>query len=54
MKNLSLTAQLRNTEEKTKDLRNNKIIPAVVYGKGRESISIQMNYSDFLRLFRLS
>lgn len=54
MKNLSLTAQLRNTEEKTKDLRNNKIIPAVVYGKGTESMSIQMNYSDFLRLFRIS
>jgi len=54
MKNLSLTVQLRNTEEKTKDLRNNKLIPAVVYGKGRESISIQMGYSDFLRLFRIS
>jgi hypothetical protein len=31
MKNLSLTAELRSPEEKTKHLRKNSIIPAVVY-----------------------
>jgi len=54
MKNLSLNAQLRNIEDKTKELRNDRIIPAVVYGKNKKPESIQMGYSDFLKLFRIS
>jgi len=31
MENLNLNAQARNTEEKLKDIRAEKMIPAVVY-----------------------
>ncbi len=54
MKNLSLTAELRSPEEKTKHLRKNSIIPAVVYWHSQEPISLKLNYSDFLKLFRIS
>jgi len=54
MKKLSLNASIRNTQEKTKDIRNNKILPAVVYGKTQKSTAIQMDYSEFLKLFRIS
>ena len=54
MENLSLAAELRNTQEKTKDLRRNSIIPAVVYGHSQEAMSIQLDYSIFLKLFRIS
>jgi len=54
MKNLSLNVSIRNTEEKIKDIRNNKILPAVVYGKAQKSTAIQMDYSEFLKLFRIS
>ena len=54
MKNLSLNASIRNTEEKTKDILRNKMLPAVVYGKNQKSTAIQVNYSEFLKLFRVS
>lgn len=52
MAKLVLNAEKRNTADKTKVLRANRIIPGVVYGKTQESIAIQMDASDLLRIFR--
>lgn len=38
--------------EKTAAVRNNGFIPAVLYGKGIETQEIQVDYSQFLKLFR--
>ncbi|NVP17108.1 50S ribosomal protein L25 [Candidatus Gracilibacteria bacterium] len=54
MENLNLNAQARNTEEKLKDIRAAKMIPAVVYGKNQEPIAIKMDNSEFIKLFRVS
>ncbi|MDD2907944.1 MAG: 50S ribosomal protein L25 [Candidatus Gracilibacteria bacterium] len=54
MENLNLNAQIRNTEEKNKEIRAAKMIPAVVYGKNQEPIAIKVDYSEFLKLFRVS
>ena len=54
MENLNLNAQARNTEEKLKDIRAAKMIPAVVYWKNQESIAIKMDNSEFIKLFRVS
>jgi len=52
MEKIILTAEVRNAEEKPRDIRKNKQIPAVVYGKNQEPISIKVDHSDFLRTFR--
>lgn len=54
MENLNLNAQIRNTEEKNKEIRAAKMIPAVVYWKKQEPITIKIDYSEFLKLFRVS
>lgn len=54
MENLNLNAQIRNTEEKNKEIRAAKMIPAVVYWKKQEPIAIKIDYSEFLKLFRIS
>ena len=54
MENLNLNAQARNTEEKLKDIRAAKMIPAVVYWKNQEPIAIKMDNSEFIKLFRIS
>lgn len=54
MENLNLNAQIRNTEEKNKEIRAAKMIPAVVYWKKQEPINIKIDYSEFLKLFRIS
>ena len=52
MAKLVLNAEKRNTADKTKVLRANRIIPGVVYGKTQESLAIQMDASDLLRMHR--
>ena len=52
MAKIVLNADKRNTADKTKVLRANRIIPGVVYGRTQESISIQMDASDLLRTYR--
>lgn len=54
METLKLNAETRNTEETAKELRNSKKLVWVVYWKKRETISIKMDYSDFLKTFRKS
>lgn len=54
MENLNLNAQIRNSEEKLKDLRASKMVAGIVYGKHQEPILLKMDNSDFLRTFRKS
>ena len=54
MKDLVLNAQKRNSEEKPSEVRASKMIPAVVYGKNKESISIKLDNSDFIKTFRVA
>ncbi len=54
MENLNLNAQIRKDDEKVQELRNEKMIPAIVYGKKQEPIKIKVDYSEFLKLFRVS
>ena len=54
MENLNLNIQIRTTEERLRELRASKMVPAVVYGKHQEPILIKMDYSEFLRTFRKS
>ena len=56
MEKFNLTAEIRTlgdrNKQQNKKLRNNKKIPAVVYGKNQEPISIILDYSEFLKTFR--
>jgi len=52
MEKLVLVSKHRNALESAKNLRKAKIIPAVFYGKGEESISLQVNYQEFRKLFK--
>jgi len=52
MAKLVLNAEKRNTADKTKVLRANRIVPGVVYGKTQESIAIQFDASELLRMHR--
>ena len=54
MENLILNTEIRSKEEKLSELRVSRIIPAIVYGRHQEPISIKMDYSEFLRTFRKS
>jgi large subunit ribosomal protein L25 len=52
MEEAVLVAQLRDKATKAKVIRRQKMIPAVFYGHGVESMSLQMDYQTFRRLFR--
>jgi len=47
-----LTAEVRTQDEKLADLRQNNVVPGVIYGKTQEPISIKMDNSDLLRAYR--
>lgn len=52
MKDLVLKADKRTPDENSRDLRANRIVPAVVYGKTQDSLSIKIDASDLLRMYR--
>ena len=52
MTSFSIEAQIRAKDEDCKHLRKARKLPAVVYGKNQESISLNLDASDFLKLFR--
>ena len=54
MEKFNLSADIRDLAEKNKKIRADRKIPAVVYGKNQEPISLVLNYSEFLKLFRKS
>jgi ribosomal protein L25 (general stress protein Ctc) len=53
-KKLTLKAQVRTADEKAKYLRQERVIPGVVYGKHQDAINLKVDYSDFLKLFRVA
>lgn len=54
MEKLNLNAQIRSTEWKISEIRAEKMIPSVVYGHHQEALSIKIDNSEFLKLFRVS
>lgn len=52
MTNFAISADIRNTEEKLSNIRGSKRVPGVVYGATQAPISLTVDSSDFLRLFR--
>lgn len=51
MKTVKLEAQSRDTGVSAKELRRQKIIPAVFYGQGEASVPVQMDYQSFRRAY---
>ncbi len=49
-----LQVQVRNTEERVKDIRAEGLIPAVVYGFDLEPTAIQFDYQTFRKAFRIT
>ena len=54
MTSFSIEAQIRAKDENCKHLRKARKLPAVVYGKTQEPISLTLDASEFLKLFRKS
>ena len=52
MAKFDISAEIRGKDEKLSEIRTGKRVPAVVYGKTQEPISLTVDASDFLRLFR--
>lgn len=50
--NLKLKAELRNKDLNPRQLRAEGFLPATIYGKGTESISIQLPEKDFYLMYR--
>jgi len=54
MEKLILSASLRAPTETMKELKNSKMLAWVVCGKNKETFSIKLDYSEFLKTFRKS
>lgn len=54
MKDLVLNAQKRNSDEKLSEVRASKMVPWVVYGKNKESVSIKVDSSDLIKIYRVA
>ncbi len=52
MQNVVLKADPRATDERTSHLRQQNIVPAVVYGRTQEPIAIKIDNSSLLRAYR--
>lgn len=51
MKTIKLEVQSRDKGTSAKELRRQKLIPAVFYGQGEESVPVQMEYQSFRRTY---
>lgn len=54
MEKIVLNSTKRTGEWRLKDLRASKVIPAVVYGHKFTPVSISVDYSEFLKTFRIA
>lgn len=52
MAEFSINADIRAADEKLSTMRKTRRLPGVVYGKTQEPISLSLDGSDFLRLYR--
>ncbi len=51
METVELSAHVRDLKVTARNLRKNKIIPAVIYGHNEESSSLQLEYQEFRKAF---
>jgi len=51
LEKISLHVDARNSDENVKSLRVKGFIPAVIYGKRTDSLSISLNYKNFIKAF---
>ena len=49
---IKLNAEKRNSDKNPRQLRAEGLLPATVYGKGQESMSIQVSTKDFTLAYR--
>ena len=49
---IKLTAEKRNEGKNPRQLRAEGLLPATVYGKGKESMSIQLNSKEFTQAYK--
>lgn len=52
MEKIILNAEIRNAEEKLKEIKSEKKLAWVIYGKNREVTSLKLDYSEFLKTYR--
>lgn len=52
MTSFAISADIRDVNQKTSEIRASRNVPGVVYGKTQEPISLVCDSSDFLRLYR--
>jgi len=48
----AISADIRDVNQKTSEIRSSRKVPGVVYGKTQEPVSLTLDSSDFLRLYR--
>ncbi len=48
----AISADIRDVNQKTSEIRSSRRVPGVVYGKTQEPVSLTLDSSDFLRLHR--
>ena len=48
----AIWAEIRTSDEKTSQIRASKRVPGVVYGKNQSPISLSLDASEFLKLYR--
>jgi len=51
MEKMTLPVQVRTLDEKPAHLRQNHLIPGVIYGKGFENMHVKVDYQTFRRTF---
>lgn len=49
---IKLNAEKRSEDKNPRQLRSEGILPATLYGKGMDSISIQLNSKDFTQAYK--
>jgi large subunit ribosomal protein L25 len=52
MTSFAIIADIRDTNQKTSEIRKSRKVPGVVYGKTQEPISLVCDSSEFLKLHR--
>lgn len=52
MSSFAITAEIREKQDKISHIRNTRRVPAVIYGRKQDPISVVLDASDILRLYR--
>ncbi len=49
---IKMSVETRSEDKNPRQLRAEGLLPATVYGKGMESVSIQLNSKDFVQAYK--